>query len=271
MHTVVGRNGKERNTTVRDARKFGLLPSVTNVTGIVHKEGVTRWKMDYCVQAALTLPRKEGEGLDAFTDRVVDDAEQAMSAAAEFGSRFHAGAQRVAENPLGLSENEELYEWLVEYRGWMETNIEKVLWTEKVLVNRAGGYGGTADMLCVHRKHGLCLVDLKTQKIAPGRTGRVYPGWKYQLAAYRQVVGREVTCMNLIIDSTRPRIDGEYFHGPEEMDRAWQVFQAAMFIWRHEKDYLPGVIETEGAGGLRGSSDPIHTKRSTPNETEACR
>ena len=36
-HVVIGKNGKERNTTVADARKMGLLPSVTSVQSILEK------------------------------------------------------------------------------------------------------------------------------------------------------------------------------------------------------------------------------------------
>ena len=37
MYTIVGANGVERNTTLRDARSLGLVPSVTTVIGLVAK------------------------------------------------------------------------------------------------------------------------------------------------------------------------------------------------------------------------------------------
>jgi hypothetical protein len=37
MYTIVGANGKERNTTLRDAKKEGLVPSVTTIIGIAAK------------------------------------------------------------------------------------------------------------------------------------------------------------------------------------------------------------------------------------------
>jgi hypothetical protein len=38
-YRIKGANGKERNTTVQDARSLGLVPSVTTVLGLVAKPG----------------------------------------------------------------------------------------------------------------------------------------------------------------------------------------------------------------------------------------
>ena len=39
-HSQIGKNGLERNTTLRDARKLNLFPSVTGITGIFAKPGL---------------------------------------------------------------------------------------------------------------------------------------------------------------------------------------------------------------------------------------
>ena len=36
-YTIVGSNGKERNTNLRDARKHGYVPSVTTILGVAAK------------------------------------------------------------------------------------------------------------------------------------------------------------------------------------------------------------------------------------------
>ncbi len=43
-YTVVGSNGKVRNTTLRDAKKLKLLPSVTTVMSVAAKPGLEAWK-----------------------------------------------------------------------------------------------------------------------------------------------------------------------------------------------------------------------------------
>src|SRR5512133_139397 len=96
LHSVLSVKGEPRPTTVRDARKYGLLPSVTNVLAVINKPELVEWKMTQAVLSALTLPRRAGEGEDEFARRVVEDAQSRSKAASDFGSAFHAGAQQVA-------------------------------------------------------------------------------------------------------------------------------------------------------------------------------
>ena len=44
MYTIIGANGKERNTTLRDAKSLGLVPSVTTIMGIIAKPSLETWK-----------------------------------------------------------------------------------------------------------------------------------------------------------------------------------------------------------------------------------
>jgi hypothetical protein len=55
-YTTIGKTG-ERATTLRDARKLGLLPSVTTINGMLSKAGLDTWKQQQVLLAALTLPR----------------------------------------------------------------------------------------------------------------------------------------------------------------------------------------------------------------------
>ena len=67
IHEVPRADGKgTRPTSLRDARKLGLFPSVTNVLGVIAKPALDAWKQEQAILAALTLPRNEGEPLDEF-------------------------------------------------------------------------------------------------------------------------------------------------------------------------------------------------------------
>src|SRR5512142_1891255 len=195
LHSVPSAKGEPRPTTLRDARKLGLLPSVTNVLGVIARPELVEWKMTQAVLAALTLPRREGEGEDAFAKRVVEDAQSRVRTAAEFGSAFHAGAQLVAET-LEVDAAGTCAAWLNLHRDWFQANCIRVVWTERVLVNTELGYAGTADLLVEHQAHGLTLVDYKTQGVKPGRSARAYGSWGQQLAAYWRAIGKPVACMS---------------------------------------------------------------------------
>lgn len=238
MHTVLSAKGEPRPTTLRDARKLGLLPSVTNILGVIAKPELTAWLQEQAVLAALTLPRQPGEAEAEFALRVVADAQSGRDTAASFGTALHHGAERVAHT-LEVDREDPMGPWLCLYRDWYQANATSVTWTERALVNLDLGYAGTADLLIEHPVYGLALVDLKTQGVKPGGKANAYKSWCYQLAAYRRALGQPVACMNLVINSREPGVPVEHVWSEEELERGWIAFEAARTLWTVEKNYDP--------------------------------
>jgi len=269
LHTVLSAKGEPRATTLRDARKLGLLPSVTNILGVIAKPGLTSWLQEQAVLAALTLPRLAGESEDAFARRVVEDSLTTRDGAADFGTAFHHGAEQIAKS-LEVDRADLLSPWLNLYRDWFQANCVRLLWTEQRVVSTQFGYAGTADLLIEHKVHGLCLVDLKTQKIStphpgplPGRGGegggaqriarptkpKPYSTWCYQLAAYRAALGVRATCLNLIVNSVTPESPVEHVWTESEMESGLRAFMAARELWMTENDYNPAGAGCTGQSG----------------------
>jgi hypothetical protein len=259
LHTVLSSKGQPRPTTLRDARQLNLLPSVTNILGVIAKHELTAWLQEQAVMAALTLPRLPGEAEDAFARRVVADSQSTRDGAADFGTAFHAGAERLANTPTQeVDAANPAADWLRHYREWYQGNVAQLHWTEKVLVNDALGYAGTADLFIQHAVHGPTLVDLKTMKFPTGRKSstsrpcplpdrggegagrpKPYKSWCYQLAAYRKALGQRVTCLNLIVNSNEPSAPMEQVWSEAEMEAGLQAFEAAQKLWAIEKAYNP--------------------------------
>jgi hypothetical protein len=238
LHSVPSARGEPRPTTLRDARKLGLLPSVTNVLGVIAKPELVEWKMTQAVLAALTLPRLNGEGEDEFAKRVVEDAQSRVRTAVDFGSAFHAGAELVAKS-LEVDPAGPYAAWLNHHRSWFQANCVRLMWTERVLVNGELGYAGTADLLIEHQSYGVTLVDYKTQGVKPGNTARAYGSWCQQLAAYRRALGKPMACLSVIVNSAEPSAPVEHLWTEEELEAGWESFEAATVIWRNEKNYDP--------------------------------
>lgn len=261
LHTVLSGKGEPRPTTLRDARKLDLLPSVTNILGVIAKPELTAWLQEQAVMAALTLPRIAGETEDAFAKRVVEDSLTTRDGAADFGTAFHHGAEHIAKT-LEVDPADLLSAWLNRYRDWWQENVNACRWTEQRVVSNQFGYAGTADLLIEHKVHGLCLVDLKTMKINPKYKMKPYSTWAYQLAAYRKALGVEARCINLIMNSVVPETPIEHVWGEAEMDAGLRAFLAARELWVIEKDYDPALagrattpspqpsLPGEGAGTL---------------------
>jgi hypothetical protein len=248
LHTVLSAKGEPRPTTLRDARKLDLLPSVTNILGVIAKPELTAWLQEQAVVAALTLPRIAGETEDAFAKRVVEDSLTTRDGAADFGTAFHHGAEHIAKT-LEVDPADLLSAWLNRYRDWFQENVVTCRWTEQRVVSNQFGYAGTADLLIEHKVHGLCLVDLKTMKINPKYKMKPYSTWAYQLAAYRKALGVEARCINLIVNSVVPETPIEHVWGESEMDAGLRAFMAARELWVIEKDYEPARVSRDESRG----------------------
>src|SRR5574337_844081 len=60
-YTIKARDGSDRPTTLRDARKLMLWPSVTTIIAAGARPALERWKAEQLMLAALTLPRLPDE------------------------------------------------------------------------------------------------------------------------------------------------------------------------------------------------------------------
>ena len=82
-----------RATTVRDARKDDLVPSVTTVLRVLANPVLEAWKQEQCVLSALTLPREDDESEDDYAKRVVLDSKETSRKAMTLGTDVHAAIE----------------------------------------------------------------------------------------------------------------------------------------------------------------------------------
>ena len=93
-YTIKGANGAMRATTLRDARKLGLLPSVTTIIRCAAAPGLEQWKRNQLLLAALTLPRRENELEVDWLRRVEQDSQETGRKAADKGTAIHAAIEQ---------------------------------------------------------------------------------------------------------------------------------------------------------------------------------
>lgn len=238
-HTTIGANGMERATTLRDARKTNLLPSVTSVLNVLSRPGLEAWKQEQAILAALTLPRLDGEGDDAFATRVVADMQAQVETAAGFGTAIHAAIEEV--NTAGHMDNvpPEIRPWMQLYSQWKNQNIIRIHSSEAVVVHPLG-YAGRYDLLAQHSEYGECLIDYKTQNVKNGKP-KFYEAWAYQLAAYRYALNTSCECISVVIDSNSPSEPVQKLWTAEEIDTGLAIFKASLKIWQSQRGYIPSV------------------------------
>jgi hypothetical protein len=254
FHEIAKKDGSgNRPVTLADARKVLALPSVTNVLGVLAKPGLDAWKIEQGIMAALTLPRRGEEPLDAFAHRVVQDMGEQVERAADFGSAIHAACEVYALNKQ-LPEDPKLRAHLADWVRWFDANVERVGSIEQVFVHHEQGYAGRVDMVALVRNLGWTVVDFKTQKVKRSAKGEpkpvFYETWPLQLAAYQQAVtghaGKDVRKMlSVVIDSAEPGPVHlkEWDRSSEATTNYFGAFLSAMTLWKYVKDYDPSYVD----------------------------
>lgn len=166
--------------TLADARKLNLLPSVTTILKILHKQGLVDWLIEQAVLAAITSPKLQGESDDAFVYRVLHterQQDQEAQIARDRGTAIHDCLQELAR---GQKTDPEIAEWClpafeaIRSRG---TIIE----TEYCICGE--GYAGKLD-LAQETPDAIWLWDWKTAKKLPSKGP--WPEHVLQLSAYAE-------------------------------------------------------------------------------------
>ena len=180
-YRIVGKNGKERNSTVKDAREHGLLPSVTTIIGCASKPALDVWKQQQAILSALTLPRLEVESEEDWLSRVVSDSKETAKQAAERGTQIHGVIEAFYEG-IYIPE-------LPPYVRAVETAINEHFGSQLWMAEKSfayGGFGGKCDLISKsHQKSDGFVIDFKTTEKDLDKLD-YYFDHQMQLSAYRQ-------------------------------------------------------------------------------------
>lgn len=237
-----------RPTTLRDARKLGLLPSVTTILGTLDKPQLTLWKVKTAIRAADSLPRNEGEEVEAWVDRVVEKAAEPVAEAADLGTRIHAAIEAACKGEEW--DSTELGPYVAPVLGWLLGKLAgggRIVAQETVLASKAEGFAGRVDLIIEMADKAVWVVDWKSRKTRPGESEKVafapYPTQQMQLAAYAAIYAGKrpdwprIHCANVITSSTEPGRFAVVEHAEPAV--AWEAFKHVCAVWRWSKGYDP--------------------------------
>lgn len=223
-YTVIGANGKERPTTLRDARKLGLYPSVTTIMKLAAKPGLERWKAEQLLMSALTLEQMPGESEQSWIGRVWQDSIQQAVQAAERGTQIHAAIESFYS---GRVFSDEFAGHVKIAHSELGRAFGDVTWDTERSFSHPLGYGGKVDL---HSRIRNVLVDVKTKD---GDLADVRPYHEHlmQVAAYSQ--GLELvnpTCAILFVSRDQPSVKLTILK-PEEVAHGATMFKWLLFYW----------------------------------------
>ena len=235
-HVVIGKNGKERNTTVTDARQMGLYPSVTSILGILDKPQLTSWKIEQAIMASLTLPKEVDETLETYARRVVKDSKESTTKAAEHGTKMHEQAENILMG-RAVCKDEYLQPYIATFKKWADENVEKTYWCEKALVG--AGYAGRCDAYVKLKGVGDAIVDLKNRKVNP-KYEPFYDTDCAQIFAYLSASENpQAAGVSIVLASNDASKIMTRVWEKDELYQAGIAFCAMQKVWAWVKGYTP--------------------------------
>lgn len=223
-YRIIGKNGVERNTRLTDARERGLVPSVTTITGLLAKPGLSNWLQQQVLLAALTLPRTDGENEENWLQRVMADAKSTGREAADRGTRLHG----VLED-FYSGKNYDFPTFVHKVNLALETHFGGNQTWEAERSFAFGGYGGKVDLIAQN-----IVIDFKSKE---GDLSKITPYHEQimQLAAYRQGLGLPTArCANIYFtESGDVRL---IEHSEQDLSEAWECFQYLLAFYRKKNN-----------------------------------
>jgi hypothetical protein len=221
-YTTVGKTG-ERPTTLRDARKEGLLPSVTTILNIMSKAGLDTWKQQQVLLAALTLPRGFQESEQEWLKRVMQDSKATGKEAAERGTAIHAIIESYFEQvymPVKPA-------YLDAIDDALNSAFGNQMWLSEKSFGHHLGYGGKCDLMA---KKGF-IVDFKTKDTDLDKVD-VYFEHEMQLAAYREGLGLPTArCAIVFVNGTTNQVKLVEIE-EAQLQKSWECFQHLLRVYQ---------------------------------------
>lgn len=211
-HTIIGKNGKERNTNLRDARTLGLVPSVTFITRLASAPGLDMWKQDQTILACLTMPKIENESESDYIKRIKEDARSHAKQRADEGTEIHGYIERGFRGEMPIGETGHPYYQSVWDMLFAECGLQE--WKPEKSFASWVGYGGKVDL---HNDE--YLIDFKTTE-KELESLKTWDEQHMQLAAYDAGLGGVIRKCGIL-----------YVHTKTAESR---------LIWIDEKDLLKG-------------------------------
>lgn len=234
-YEVPAKGGGLRPVNLRWDRGLLLVPSVTTVLSVLAKPALETWKVKQGILAALTLPRNPDEPDDAYLARVLTDSREQAKAAAEEGTRIHDAIEDSFKGrpvPNAYRRHVDgVHAKLIE----MFPDIDD--WIAEKSFAHPDGYGGKTD---IHSPSTGIVGDHK------GKDGDFTDGKRLaydqhlQLAPYqRGLLLPRAPCFNLFVSRTHPGKVAGHLWTADQVEQGWQVFAAALELWKRLKGYDP--------------------------------
>lgn len=246
-HYQKTKDGKTRDTDLRDARQLNLFPSVSDVIKTKAKGFfLERYKQQQILDASWHIAKRGT--YDTWSKKVLERSVEHRDGAADFGSKVHQCLEDLQNNHTGDAVDvdplvQDISAYAFEFL-CSEFDMETMI-SEKTFTNVHHGYGGTCDL---HDPTNFIILDYKTKDKETVQKQSAYESNHMQLAAYAMGLlphcgkldcGQIPKLYNLFISRT----PGDFkLVESKEFDRYWFMFYHLLEVWKLDKNYFPKKI-----------------------------
>jgi hypothetical protein len=234
-YTRINAKGEEVKNTLREARKFNLLPSVSGIMDCEDKPALTNWKIDQHLLKAHKHPAQEGEDFDAYKLRLKRAAREEMDKAPDLGSLIHGCIERHLKKEYDYDHTyaRHVNGALAALGGWcgmVDLGVEKSF-------AHPLGFGGRVD---IHKP--MFVVDFKTKDFDADLLPKAWDNHALQLSAYREGLKMpRARCAIIYVSTKVPGLTHTVEIAPDDLERGWEMFRALLTYWQHKNRYVPRI------------------------------
>ena len=228
-YEIAGKDGTLRGTTLRDARKLNLYPSVTTVYGVLDKPGLKPYFRKEMFLATATTPRLPGMSDDDYFVECCKWADEHSLLAREAGTDVHGSIEAHIKGKLVPPEHFDICNKIV-------IELEKV--SIPLMYGKAersfahpAGFGGKIDA-----SGETWVVDFKTKARLDKKLAY---DQNIQLAAYAWGLGIEAPrLLNVFVGIEDGQVVVHEWDAVE-CAKGLEVFKLTLALWQAVKGYKP--------------------------------
>jgi hypothetical protein len=237
-YEIVGKNGNRRNTTLADARKLSLVPSVTTVMREMAKPNLENWIKDQVISAACALRLIKELSDEQFRAQVRENSQKVGRDAADEGTKIHGAIEAYYRGTA----------WDAAYIHHVRATADRINalagpqeWLSERSFAHPLGYGGKCDL---HSSE--WVLDVKTKEFADEDKCTLYDEHAMQLAAYRRGLNvPEARCGIVFVSRTVPGVVVVREIPEPDLVRGREMFDCLLRLWQVKTGHKPnGTRET---------------------------
>ncbi len=222
-----------RATTLADARKLNLVPSVTTILGIIDKPMLTRWKINEVLEACMDKPYN-GQVEVEYKAQILGQSEKKGKNAANRGNEIHNALEQFYSGGLLDEELESYCRPVIEL---LEKEFGIIKWEPELSFSHSSGFGGKCDLQ--FKGGNGTILDFKTKSAEDFSKVKPYQEHCMQLVAYREGFNLpKAECFNLFISANQPGKLLLHKWSAEDCTRNWEMFKHILEYWKLANKFI---------------------------------